>query len=72
MKTTRIATYSTNPSNQVSHFSEDGQTVPVKSSTSACLQNEELSSTVKDYQQTKEAIKTTLGDFLLLHILLKI
>ena len=44
MKTTRIATYSTNPSNQVSHFSEDGQTVPVKSSTSACLQNEELSS----------------------------
>ncbi|MFR3027205.1 MAG: hypothetical protein ACLTNA_22080 [Bacteroides thetaiotaomicron] len=54
MKTTRIATYSTNPSNQVSHFSEDGRTVPAKSSTSACLQNEELSSTVKDSQQTKE------------------
>lgn len=71
MKATRISTHSTNPSNPVSHFSEDGRTVPAKSPTSAYLQNKELSSTVKDSQQTKEAIKTTLGDFLLLHILLK-
>lgn len=54
MKATRISTHPTNPSNPVSHFSEDDRTVPAKSSTSAYLQNKELSSTVKDSQQTKE------------------
>lgn len=54
MKATKIVTHSTNPSNQVSHFSEGNQIVPAENPTSAYLQSEELFSIVKDSLQTKE------------------
>ena len=54
MKATKIVTHSTNPTNQVSHFSEGNQIVPAENSTSAYLQSEELFSIVKDSLQTKE------------------